>query len=59
MANDNIAKAREQTAESGDYPFKERNRKSQESDKPETRLIHYGDDPKWRRYWSIVFRRMR
>ena len=59
MAGDNKTKNTKQRIKSGTCPFKESNKESTKTDKPEHVLKHYGDNPEWRRHWSVVFRRMR
>ncbi len=59
MAKDNQSKHRKQCAQGRVETVEECHRESQTINQPETRLKHYGDDPKWLRKWSIVFRRMR
>ena len=55
MAADYKLKSREQRAQDRTSNVEESNKESTEGNKPKTGV----EDPKWRRHWSLVFRKMK
>ena len=55
MAADNKTKSREQRIKSRIGNVEESDKESTEGNKPKTGV----EDPKWRRHWSLVFRKMK
>ena len=55
MAADHKLKSRKQRAQDRTSTIEESNKESTEGNKPKTGV----EDPKWRRHWSLVFRKMK
>ena len=55
MAANNKLKSREQRTKNRASLIEESNKESTKSNKPKTGL----EDPKWRRRWSLVFKKMK